>query len=235
MPLSIRYYVLSLDARTSRLFEGFRDTLIDIQNTSFPFEAPSGHAAVKQAPIAEALRDFLNTTDQHLAIYFQQDPLWIILAGEGRHLAFFKSVTRHQSAFIGEMEGDFSDVSAENLGRIAWPIVKHALANTDDRAIEELVKAGETKVIVAGLDAVERSVKSGPASSLFVEEDYRVKVDMFEPENRPALSPRVDGSEALDDAVDLVIESVLARGGNVTFLTSGTMMQFQRIALVELE
>ena len=128
------------------------------------------------------------------------------------------------------MEGDFSDVSAENLGRIAWPIIKHALSNTDDRAIEELLKAGETKMIVAGLDAVERSVNSGPASSLFVEEDYRVKVNMFETEDPLVLSPRVVGSEALDDAVDLVIETVLARGGNVTFVTTGTMMQFQRIA-----
>ena len=38
MQLSIHYYVLLLSEQMSRLYEGFRDKLIDIQNTHFPFE-----------------------------------------------------------------------------------------------------------------------------------------------------------------------------------------------------
>ena len=39
MQLSIHYYVLSLSEQKSRLYEGFRDKLIYIQNTNFPFES----------------------------------------------------------------------------------------------------------------------------------------------------------------------------------------------------
>ena len=90
MQLSIHYYVLSLSAQTSRLFEGFRDTLIAIHNARFPF-ANSYALDESTAPrySTEQLRDFFKKSDEHLAHYFNQDPLRVILVGEaGTPLAF---------------------------------------------------------------------------------------------------------------------------------------------------
>ena len=233
MQLSIHYYVLSLGKRTSRLYEGFRDTLIDIQNTGFPFEAPSrhnGHHELMSKP--ERLGEFMRETDQHFAHYFAQDPLWMVLIGERKLLSIFKSGTAHRDAMIGEMEGDYSAVSSSDLGKIVWSVVKQVLAGANDRALEQLQAAADSKTIMIGLDAVSRAVKAADASSLFVEEDYHIRGSIRETEGALVLSPHVDLSEVIDDAVDLIVERVLAKGGNVVFLESDTMTKFQKIALI---
>lgn len=227
MPLSIHYYVLSLSAQTCRLYEGFRDTLIDIQNTSFPFHRDDGTPG-KRPPTSGPLRDFLRDTDKHLSIYMDQDPLWIVVIGSTKNIAIFRSATIHESMFIAEMKGDYSAVSTAELGSIVWMVVKHALAGSNDLALQRLEQAADLKTIVAGLAAVEGSIESGADSSLYVEEDYHVKLGA----DATVLSNRGHVSDVIDDAVDLVIDSVLRKGGDVAFLDSGTMVKFQRIALI---
>ena len=234
MQLSIHYYVLSLNKRRSRLFEGFRDTLIDIQNTGFPFEAPSRHDEhFKLLSKLERLGQFLRETDEHFARYFAQDPLWMVLVGERKMLSIFKSTMSHGHALMGELEGDYSAVSTSDLGKIVWSVVKKALAGSNDRALDELQAAAETKTIVIGFDAVGRAVQSvSVSSSLFVEDDYHVRGSVRETDGALVLSPHVDVSEVIDDAVDHIVEKVLSRGGNVVFLESNTMTKFQKIALI---
>ena len=233
MQLSIHFYVLSLSERTSRLYEGFRDTLIDIQDTDLPFEASSsGGELLKQPSKADMLREFLCKTDRHFAHYFAQDPLRLVVIGERECLSIFESVTIHREALIGEVEGDYSGTSSRDLGRIVWPVVKQALAGANDHAIHELEEAADAKKIIMGFDAVGRSVESDAVSSLFVEEDYHVKGSIRKTEDALVLSPEVDVMEVIDDAVDVIIERVLEKGGDVVFLDSGSMIKFQRIALM---
>lgn len=235
MQLSIHYYVLSLSKRTSRLYEGFRDTLIDIQNTGFPFEAPTqetgnGHYKLLSKP--EKLREFLQETDEHFAKYFAQDPLWMVLIGERKKMSIFKSLSAHNDTMLGEVVGDYSDVDAEDLGKIVWPVVKQILAGANARALNELQTAAETNRIVVGFDAVGQSVRTTDSSSLFVEEDYHVTGSIRETEDGLVVSPHVDVSEVIDDAVDLIVEKVLAKGGHVVFLESDSMTEYQQIALI---
>jgi Bacterial archaeo-eukaryotic release factor family 3 len=234
MQLSIHYYVLSLTKRRSRLYEGFRDTLIDIQNTGFPFEAPSRPSEhYKLLSKLERLGEFLSETDQHFERYFAQDPLWMVLVGERKMLSIFKSTMSHGHALMGELEVDYSAVSTSDLGKIVWSVVKKALAGSNDRALDELQAAAETKTIVIGFDAVGRAVQSGiVSSSLFVEEDYHLRGSIREADGALVLSPHVDVSDVIDDAVDLIVEKVLSQGGNVVFLESNTMTKFQKIALI---
>ena len=92
MQLSIHYYVLSLSEQTSRLYEGFRDKLIDIQNTNFPFEfSEAGNSASKDS----RLREFFLQTDQHFAHYYKQDPLRFVVVGQRRDMAVFEALTTH--------------------------------------------------------------------------------------------------------------------------------------------
>ena len=233
MQLSIHYYVLLLSERTSRLYEGLRDTLFDIQNTGFPFEAlPDGDETVKQPFKADTLSEFLRKTDRHFAHYFAQDPLRLVVIGERKCLSIFESVTVHREALIGEVEGDYSATSSRDLGRIVWPVVKQALAGAKDRVIHELEEAASMKKIISGFDAVGRSVESDAVSSLFVEEDYHVKGSIRKTEDALVLSPQADVREVFDDAVDVIIEKVLEMGGTVSFLKSGALMTFERIALI---
>ncbi len=134
---------------------------------------------------------------------------------------------------MGEMEGDYAAVSSSDLGKIVWSVVKQVLAGENDRALDELQAAAESKTIVIGFDAVGRAVQSvGVSSTLFVEDDYHVRGSVRETDGALVLSPHVDVSEVIDDAVDHIVEKVLAKGGNVVFLESNTMTKFQKIALI---
>jgi hypothetical protein len=233
MKLSIHYYVLALSERSSRLFEGFREDLIDIHNSGFPFDFDSvGFDHGKRSVACDPFREFLRNTDRLFARYFNQDPLGIIVIGERQVLSVFKGLTNHREAFIGELEGDYTSTSSRDLGRIAWPVVKQALAGTTHHAIIGLEKAAKAGKIVIGLDAVGRSISSAAVSSLFVEEDYHVKGSIRKIEETLVLSPQVDVREVLDDAVDVIVDRVLDSGGNVVFLDSASMTRFQRIALI---
>ena len=219
MRLSTHYYVLSLSEHTNRLYEAFRGDLIDIQNTWFPLD--SSVSASQPALNDEQLHALLRTVDRHFAHYYRQDPLGLVVTGTERQRAAFASLTAYPGEIIGQAEGDYSNTSLEDLGRVVWPIVKEVMASAGGKVERELEAATLAHNIAVGMDAVVRSVDSGVGATLLVEEGYGVK--------RREASSLIDDIENL---VDVVIDKVLALGGNVIFVGNGFLVKFQRIALI---
>jgi Bacterial archaeo-eukaryotic release factor family 3 len=217
--LSTHYYVLSLSERTNRLYEAFRGSLIDIQNTWFPFESV---ASLTQPALNDVqLRAFLQTVDHHFAHYYEQDPLGMVLVGTERNQTAFTSVTAYPGVIIGATEGDHSTTSLSDLGSIVWPIVKSVMASAGDKVARELEAATRAHNVAVGIDAVIQSVDSGVGATLLVENDFQ--------------SMPQESSSLLDDdenVVDVIIEKVLTLGGNVIFVEDGSLSKFQSIALI---
>ena len=213
---STHYYVLSLSDGTSRLYEAFRDSLIDIQNTWFPFVSATG-----PAPNDVQLRSHMQTVDHHFAHYFEQDPLGVIISGTKRSQSVFAALTAYPGVIIGRIDGDHSTTSARDLGRIVWPIVKTVMAGAGQKVERELEEAVGDHNIAIGIDAVVQSVDSGVGATLLVENGFRVN-----PSSSTALLD--DG----DNVVDTIIEKVLTLGGNVVFVEDGSLANFQQIALI---
>jgi len=231
--LTTHYYVLSLSAQTSRLYEAFRDTLIDIQNKGFPIESPGGMSGTVEPALRDnLLRGFIRTADRHFDHYFGRDPLRFVVVGEKKHLSIFGSVTSHQDALIGRVEGDYAATSPHDLGKIVWPIVKEAMAGTSEKAIHELETAKGSHKVASGIHAVGHLAGSAVGGTLFVEENYHVKGGIRATDHSVIMAEGLDIREVTDDAVDAVIENVLENGGNVVFLESGSLTNFQKIALI---
>ncbi len=230
MQLSIHYYVLSLSDQTSRLYEGFRDKLIDIQNANFPFEISID--AANPTSKNTQLREFFNQTDQHFAHYYQQDPLRLVVIGEKSNLAIFEDLTTHRDTVIGTVKGNYTNTSPHDLGKIVWPVVKEAIAGADKNAMRDLAAAAKAKKVVSGIGAVAQSVETETGSTLYVEEDYHVKGSIRKTDHSLILSKHVDIWEVIDDVVDIIIEKVLKMGGTVIFLNSGALMKLEKIALI---
>ena len=233
MKLTTHYYVLSLSEHTSRLYEAFRDTLIDIQNKEFPIASSAGMSApVEAARENSPLWDFIRTADQHFDHYFRQDPLRLVVVGDEKNLSIFRSVTSHQDVVIGTVEGDYAATSPHDLGKIVWPVVKEIMAGTSERAMHDLNAAESSENVASGIDAVAHAAGSGWGGTLFVEEDYRMKGGIRETDHSLIMRKDLDILEVTDDAVDAVIKKVLEKGGNVVFLESGSLTKLERIALV---
>ncbi len=230
MQPSIHYYVLSLSEQTNRLYEGFRDKLIDIQNTNFPFENAfdSGNPASKET----RLREFFQQTDQRFAHYYEQDPLRLVALGEKGNLTIFKALMTYRDVLIGMVEGDYTATSPHDLGKIVWPVVKETIAGANKNAMRDLATAAKTNKVVSGIDAVGRSVETETCSTLYVEEEYHVKGSIRKTDHSLILSKHVNLLEVIDDVVDVIIEKVLQMGGTVIFLNSGSLIKLQRIALI---
>lgn len=233
MRYSIHYYVLVLGEHTTRLYEAFRDALIEIQNTRFPLGAPLGTGGSDEPGARDIqLRRLYLKVDQHFAHYYEQDPLGLVVVGEEKDQFIFASVTAHEKVIIGRVDGDYGATSPRDLGKIVWAIVKDVMAGGSEKAMCELEAAVNTRRVASGLAAVGQMATSGMGTTLLVEEDYHVKGSIGKTGNSLIISSVVDIREVFDDAVDVIIETVLATGGHVVFLGSGMLAKLERIALI---
>ncbi len=106
------------------------------------------------------------------------------------------------------------------------------MAGTSERAAHDLETAENSQNVASGIDAVGHLAGSGTGDTLFVEEDFHLKGGIRKTDHSLIKSEDLDIREAIDDAVDAIIEKVLEKGGNVIFLQSGALAKLQRIALV---
>ncbi|RPH64891.1 MAG: hypothetical protein EHM89_00530 [Acidobacteria bacterium] len=217
--LSTHYYVLSLSEHTSRLYEAFRDTLIDIENTWFPLI--SSRSPPQPELNDTQLRTLMQRVDHHFAHYYGQEPLGVVLAGTKRNQSMFSSLTEYSSVIIGQTDGEHPATSLSDLGSIVWPIVKGVMASAGQKIERELEAATRAHNIAFGIDGVVQSVDADVGATLLVEDGYRVPP--------PESSSMVDDA---DNVVDVVIDKVLALGGNVIFVENGSLGKFERIALI---
>lgn len=222
MTLSTHYYVLSLGSEKSTLFEAFRDSLIDIENHGFPVYAMAG----------DDLQVLVRTVDRCFGHNYKLEPLNLVVVGEKELQSAFSSATEHGNSLIGIIEGDHTGTSGCDLGKIVWPLVKEAMTGVVDRAMLDLESISERGPIASGLEAVIRMVKKGLRATLLVEDGYHMRGSIGGTNHFPVITPEVDVREANDDAVDVVIEKVLASGGNVVFTPIGSLIERNRIVLL---
>lgn len=231
---SIHYYVLALGRTTVKLYEGFRDMLIEIESGGFPldFSPPLPYSA-KATHEEKRLQVFYERVDQFFTLFYDQDPLGLILVGEHINQAIFRSMSVYAKDIFGELEGHYEATSTHDLGQIVWPIVREVLSGHRERTLRELDKAVNAQNIVSGLDAVWRLANSVMGADLLVEEDYHVKGSIVQTDHSWIILPQVDLREVFDDVVDSIIEKVLETNGNVIFLDRGSLAAYQRIALIQ--
>lgn len=226
MSLSTHYYVLSLAAGTSLIFEAFRDFLIELENQGFPIAGP-GTAA---GPCNEGdLEKLTHTIDYCFGKHYAVAPLQLVVVGEQEMIDAFRTVTVHEHAIVGCVEGDHTRTTERDLGRIVWAVVREAMSGALDTAMDDLRAHAARGSAASGLDAVARQVEKGARTTLLVEENYHMRGGLAGTGDAPVISPEVDVRDAIDDAVDAVIERALGGGGNVIFAPGGSLGEQQRI------
>jgi hypothetical protein len=225
--LSSHYYVLSLATRQTVLYEAFRNYLIQLENRGFPVVNPPRGLG---PPTDSELQDLGRTIDSCFGQHYALDPLKVILVGEEALLAAISAVTVHGDAIVGRVEGDHSNTSGRDLGQIVWPVIREAMTGVVDTALRDLETRAATGSIASGLEAVARQVSREVQATVLVEEDYHMRGGLRGPGDSPLITSEVDVREALDDAVDAVIERALQGGGKAVFTPSGSLREWHRIA-----
>jgi hypothetical protein len=236
MNRSPRYWVLALSEQPTRLFEGVRDTLVEVRSGGFPMThgGPGGSTALPKGVNTSKFEDehhqqFFRRVDQALAAFTKVDPLPICVVGVERWLSHHRSVT-DQKGIVATVTGNHDQTPPHELGKLVWPAVAEALAAKRGQAHGALDAAVGAQRSASGLGEAWRRAEEGRGALLLVEEDYH-QAARLDASGQLHLVDADDPSATMTDAVDDLIELVLARQGEVVFVDDGTLAQHERVAL----
>ncbi len=236
-----RYWVLALSEQPTRLFEGTRETLVEIQGEGFPMrhEGPGGDAPLpggfgvqKSAHRDERHRQFFRQVDAALKPFMTDDPLPLAVVGVDRYISFFNEVSSHKSAVITTLTGSHDKTAAHELGKLVWPLVKANLAGRRQEMLKELDKAIGERKFVSTVEQVWRLANEGRGRLLLVEEDFHVPARVDETGMHITRAADPTAPDVMEDAVDEIIETVLRFQGEVVFMEKGLLHAHQGIALI---
>ncbi|MGQ9683860.1 MAG: AOC03_06830 family ribosome hibernation factor [Anaerolineae bacterium] len=238
---SPRYWVLALSEKPTRLYEGLRDSLVEVTTGGFPMthegpggelKLPGGVAVHKSAYRDERHRQFFRQVDEAFGRLAASDPLPLAVVGVDRFLAFYDQVTKHKNLIATTVTGSHDKTPAHELAALVWPLVQANLALRRNTVLQELEAAVSARQYASGIGEVWRLAQEGRAAALVVEENYRcpARIDPTGQHLMPADDP--EAPNLIDDAVDEIIETVLAKGGRVVFVDDGALAIHQRIALM---
>ncbi len=238
---SLRYWVLALSENATRLFEGMRESLEEIAEGGFPLAQegpgateplPGGFGIRRSAYRDEYDRQFLRQVDETFGRLTAADVLPLAVVGVERNLALFQEVSRHRNLIIATMTGSHDKTPASELAQLVWPGVREGLARQRQAMLGELEKAVGARQSASGMQAVWRAAQEGRGATLLVERDfhYPARVEAEGLTLTPADDPAAPG--VLADAVDDMIETMLAKGGRVVFVENGALEAHRRVALI---
>jgi hypothetical protein len=229
MIFSTHYYVLSLSAKSTVLYEAFRDSLIRVENQGFPVKPTINTSKIERHNTRHTL---MRTVDKCFDFYHTRERLGLVVVGDEDLQSAFDSVTTHRTAVVGRVNGDRTGTRARDLGQIVWPVVKEVISGMRERVMHDLDDCSREGCVASGLVAVVAAAGGGVQGTLLVEDDFRVRGSLATGTQPPAISQDVDVRDVNDDAVDAVIEQVLECGGNVVFMPPGTLGDRGRIVLL---
>jgi hypothetical protein len=235
-----RYRVLVLTEKPTRLFEATANNLTEHTTKPFPMihqgpggasKLPGGAGINISAIRDESHRQFFRKVDAALGALQKVERLPIIVVGVERYLAFFHEVTSDPDVIVGYVAGSHDKPEPSALGKLVWPVFQAGATQKRTRAFVRLDEAVSASRHASGIDQVWRAAFENRCQMLLVETGFEYPADLA-PQGDRLLPYSGVGAAALDDAVDEVIEKVLAKGGEVFFYEPGTLDVHQRIAAV---
>ena len=235
-----RYRVLVLSEKPTRLFDATTNVLTEITDKPFPMihkgpggasKLPGGQGINRSAVRDESHQQFFRNVDDALAVIQKVDPLPLIVVGVDRYLAFYQEVSKLPDSIIGLVAGSHDGTSPSALGKLVWPVFKAGSTLKRTRALVRLKEAVSANRHASGIDQVWRAAFEKRCQILLVEQGFEYPADLA-PDGDRLLPYTGRGAAALDDAVDEVIERVLADGGEVFFYEPGLLDLHQQIAAV---
>jgi hypothetical protein len=238
---SPRYWALALSEQLTRLYEGCRDSLVEVNDSGFPIiyegpgatePLPGGFGVRKSAYRDDRHRQFFRQIDAAFGQIVATDTLPLILIGVERNFAFFNEVSMHKPLIAGTLPGNYEGVSTRDLANLVWPLMQAHMAKQRQEVIKALDAAISAGKYASGIDMAWRLAQEGRGAALLVEEGFRYPARLDSTGEHLTPTNELRGPETFDDAVDELIETVLRKGGQVNFVDDGALQAHQGVAMI---
>lgn len=221
-----RHVVLALSSSQAKLFDGQGRVLQPAQGSKFPL---THEPTVPRRMPGEV---FLADVDRALGAYLRVHPAPLLIAGAEPTVSRFVRISRNVSRLAGVIRGNHLHTPLTLLASLAQPVLEDYLLSRQDEALDLLAQRIGQDRAVTGVDAVWLAARWERPEMLAVEQDFFYPARLsHDGDTLTAAADDIEDPDVLDDAVDEVIETVLARGGWIALVDTGRIPHGERIGL----
>lgn len=228
------FLMLVIDGRAARLIHYDQRYARPVLEHDFPMVRPEatvrgrGEVGVVDRARREAARTFLRQVDARLAVRLAEQPLPVVLVASDRTAAEFLAVSRGRRVSAVLRSGATRLPLAELERRARAALTSH-VTDRGAAALDTVHARLRQRRAIAGLAPAWAAMLHVDPEVLVVERSYAAAVRLDEGGFCLAEDPEEPG--VIDDAVDELIEAVLARGGEVVMVPDGALAHRGRLVL----
>ena len=248
---SIPYLVIVLSKNTVRLYNGVLDKLTEVIDDNFPktyeeeyeYNPPSrgtpfaGVSTVrnfeKEKSSMKEIRfeQFFLKADKQLQKYTKVE-MPILLMGVEKDMAWFEKISKHTKKIKDKINGNYDYLNEKQLIDIVWPTMYKYIQNQKKLVIKELEEKIGKHLVISGVAPIWKATKEGNSLKLLVEKDFRKSGFITDEGYLFHERPTEKAYEIVTDAVDDIMEMVIAKGGEVVLTENHLLNDYQKIVLI---
>jgi len=233
------FLVLAMSRKNIRLYKGHGAHIDEVKDGDFPFTYEETYEYMRpslgssfsenmvkspekdKSILAEIrMKDFIRHADSALGKYLNGLPL--IIAGDVKELSDYMEVSRHVNKVAGKVVGIYYDAHKQ-LAQLAHDALIENVKQRNEKLISQARELIGKRMIAKGVEEVQHAAQDGMGMNLLVERDLQYPAH------------KTNGQTeflSTNNAVDMVIKSVMAKKGKVTFVDNGSLKDFDGMGML---
>lgn len=227
-----RHAILALTSGQARLFVGGGEGIAPVRGGGFPMRAtPIASAPDRPRLPAARSQAFLREVDRALGAWLRQQPSPLVLVGHPRTLAIFMDLSVNLHRLAGTVEANAVSEPLPALARRTAPVLERYLLSREAEALDLLERRLVSSQVASGMSAAWLAARHEPVEMLAVEQGLFFPARLSVDGDLLIPADDVEHPDVVDDAVDELIETVIARGGWVALVSDGALAAHEGVAV----
>lgn len=180
------------------------------------------------------LEKFLHHIDNALGQLLKAYNLPLFVMGTDRTIGHFKKISHNTGRVLKYVHGNFEEKTESELKAIMEPYVADWRRIIQQDLLRQIESARNANRVAIGLREVCKDVLLKKGRLLILEKNYLLPTSLATiAGNMDRYRPSDEHAFYIKDAIDDIIERVLASGGDVEFVDEGLLSHFQKMVLIE--
>lgn len=180
------------------------------------------------------LEKFLHHIDTALTQLLHSYNLPLFVMGTDRTIGHFKKISHNTDRVLNYVHGNFEDKTEAELKAIMEPYVADWRRIIQQDLLHQIESARNANRVAIGLREVCKDVLLKKGRLLILEKNYLLPANFATiASDMERYRPSDEHAFYIKDAIDDLIERVLASGGDVEFVDEGLLNHFQKMVLIE--
>jgi Bacterial archaeo-eukaryotic release factor family 3 len=227
-----KYLLAELNSKWTKIYIGNTSRFIKIISNVPDFITASKNDL--PAKELDLLDKFLQHTDKGLSLLLNAYDLPLFVMGTEKTIKHFKAITRNDKHVVEYIHGNFEKYTESELYKIMEPYVADWKKVFQLNLLHQVEEARTHHKLVAGMKQVWKAAAEKRGKLLIVEKNLVYpSVKGADAKTIYSYEEKIKCAFYIKDAVDDVIEKVLAGGGDVEFTDEGLLKDYENIVLIE--